>query len=87
SLPRRQGPAWYDDEMYKRPTYRRSSIPNEASLTAREILELATRQYHAQKRKLNPAAEALSGPNGHGTIKTSKAPPGRRAVARKAKKS
>jgi hypothetical protein len=69
--------------MYKRPSYRRSAIPNEASLTALEIMELTMAQYHSKKRKGSPAAEALSGPNGHGTIKTSKAPPGRRAVARK----
>jgi len=73
--------------MYKRPTYRRSAIPNEASLTAMEILELMTQQNHPAKGKGAPAADALSGPRGHGKIKTSKAPPGRRAVARKANKS
>jgi len=66
--------------------YRRSGIPNEASLTAFQILELTTQQYHMKKRKGSPGAAALSGPNGHGNIKTAKAVPGRRAVARKAKK-
>ena len=72
--------AWYDDGMY-----RRSSIPNEASLTALEIMTLTMEQYHTKKRKGNPSAAAYSGPNGHGKIKTVK-PPARKP-SRSAKKS
>ena len=56
--------------------YRRSGIPNEASLTAFEILELTTQQY-LKKRKHSPAAAVFAGPNGHG--KTKKAKPAPRA--------
>jgi hypothetical protein len=66
---------------------RRSSIPNEAGLTALEIMTLTMAQYHLKKRKAGPADAAGSGPDGHGKIKTVKTARGRRAVARTAKKS
>jgi len=55
--------------------YRRSGIPNEASLTAFEILELTTQQY-LKKRKNSPAAGVFAGSNGH--KKTKKAKPAHR---------
>jgi hypothetical protein len=51
--------------------YRRSTIPNEASLTAFEILELTTQQYHPTKKRKGSPEDA----------KTSSSP---RVVARKA---
>jgi pantothenate kinase-related protein Tda10 len=66
--------------------YRRCGIPNEASLTALQILELTTQQYNVKKRKGSPSTTGFSGPNGHGKMKTAKSAP-RRAVASKAKKA
>jgi hypothetical protein len=67
--------------------YRRSGIPNEASLTALEIMTQTMEQYHLTKRKGGPATAKFAGPNGHGKIKTVKAASRQRAVARKSKKS
>ena len=67
--------------------YRRSYIPNEASLTALEIMTLTMEQYHLPKRKGRPGAATLSGPNGHGKIKTAKAASRKAKNGRPAKKS
>jgi len=58
--------------------YRRTTIPNEAHLTAFEILEITTQQYHKTKGGL--AAMGVVTANGHGKIKTEK-PASRKRVA------
>jgi hypothetical protein len=67
--------------------YRRSGIPNEANLTALEILELTTQQYRIKKRKDGSAAAPLAGHRGHGKIKTVKSSSSRRVRSRTARKS
>ncbi|MEW6324509.1 MAG: hypothetical protein AB1515_03885 [Nitrospirota bacterium] len=61
--------------------YRRSTIPDEAHLTAFQILELTTQQY-IKKRKHSPAAVPFAPTNGHGKLKAAKS--GRRSRPSKA---
>ena len=62
--------------------YRRSTIPDEAHLTAFQILELTTQQY-VKKRKPGLAVSSFGGPNGHGRVKTAKPSPHQSGGARK----